>query len=69
MNALQARRLIENPAACRAIRIAARATLAEIAVEIPATPSAVSRWERGERKPRTAHAVRYAEILEELGRR
>lgn len=51
----------------RAVRRAARLTLREVAAAVGAASAAtVYRWEKGERSPRGALALRYALLLEEL---
>lgn len=52
----------------RRIRLAARLSLADVAGAISADLSAISRWERGERVPRGAAALRYGQLLDRLGR-
>jgi transcriptional regulator with XRE-family HTH domain len=47
----------------RRLRIAARLSQGEIAAHCDTTPSAVSRWENGERVPRGRPARRYAAII------
>jgi len=49
-----------------AIRHASGLTLAEVATAIGATPSAVCKWERGDRLPRSDFARRYAQLLAAL---
>lgn len=50
----------------RAIRQAAKLTLAEIAAAVGVSEPTVSRWEEGLQKPRTAAGLRWAELLREL---
>lgn len=69
----EAERLAQVRAACvsgaaRRIRLAARLSQADAAGAIGADPSALSRWERGERSPRGQAALRYGELLDRLGR-
>jgi DNA-binding transcriptional regulator YiaG len=52
----------------RAIRERARLALSDIGQSIGADPSAVGRWERGERLPRGDVALRYARLLERLSK-
>lgn len=60
----EARRL--DPAAARALRIAAGVGLREMASAIGVVPSTLSRWERGLRRPRSAAAVRWAEAVRNI---
>jgi DNA-binding XRE family transcriptional regulator len=50
------------------IRAQAGVSLAEMAEPIGVAPSTILRWERGERVPHGAAAVRYGELLDELSR-
>ena len=50
----------------RAIRKAARLSLAELGQALGVDQSTVYRWETGERTPRAELAVRYAGLLREL---
>lgn len=59
------RRLAANGNA-RAIRLASGLTLAEVAAEVGASVSAVSRWETGNRRPRTPLARRWASLMRRL---
>lgn len=61
----QVRELAVNGSA-RTIRTTARLTLAEVAAEIGVAPSTVWRWERGQRNPRGAAALRYGRLLAQL---
>lgn len=66
-------RLAKVRAACasgeaRRIRQAARLSLADVAGAIGVDLTAISRWERGERSPRGAAALRYGELLDRLER-
>jgi transcriptional regulator with XRE-family HTH domain len=45
------------------IRIKAGVSLKEIADDVGVTESAISYWENGLRAPRTASALKYAEVL------
>jgi transcriptional regulator with XRE-family HTH domain len=50
----------------RSIRVAAGLTLGEVAGAVGVSEAAISRWESGERKPRGAAALKYAEVLQSL---
>jgi transcriptional regulator with XRE-family HTH domain len=50
----------------REVRRGARLTLAEVGAALGVTAAAVSRWERGERMPRTNTARRLAALLRDL---
>jgi transcriptional regulator with XRE-family HTH domain len=50
----------------RRIRIAAGVSVSQIAADIGVSASAIQRWERGERVPRTRAAGEYAELLVRL---
>ena len=50
----------------RQLRIAHRFSKAEIALGVGVTPAAYARWERGDVRPRKAHALALAELLGEL---
>lgn len=52
--------------AARETRIRARLSGAELARDIPVTPSVFRRWENGEVSPRGEKALRYAELLADL---
>lgn len=63
-NRLVTRRALPPPAARRALRQAAGATLQEVADAVGATHrSTVSRWEAGSRTPRPPMLGRYVEVL------
>lgn len=47
----------------RQTREALNLSLVDVASRIPADPSAIGRWERGERTPRGPAAIKYAELL------
>jgi DNA-binding transcriptional regulator YiaG len=49
----------------RRLRLAAGATLAEVALELGCSPGSVCNWEALKRKPSGPNAVRYAELLRE----
>ena len=55
--------------AARGLRLAAGLSLREVASDVGVTVSTVWRWEAGERRPRGAAAVRYADLLEALAHR
>jgi DNA-binding transcriptional regulator YiaG len=59
------RRLVETGVA-RAIREDAELSLAEMAAPVQVHRTTILRWERGERRPRGAAAIRYLRVLEEL---
>ena len=63
---LDARRSLPAPAAQRALRLAAGATLQEIADAVGVTNQAVSLWEKGKRVPRGEKLRRYVEVLDLL---
>ncbi len=50
----------------RKIRLTAGLSLTEFSEAIGAAPSAICRWELGQRKPRPRVALRYAAVLETL---
>lgn len=52
----------------RSIREQARLSLAEMADACGIDEGTLSRWERGQRKPRAAVALRYLAVLEALDR-
>ncbi|MGZ5212351.1 MAG: helix-turn-helix domain-containing protein [Actinomycetota bacterium] len=62
-----ARRLAESGSA-RVLRQGAGLSLMEVAREIDVTPSAISRWERGLRRPHGEPALRWAALLRGLAR-
>lgn len=62
----RARRLAKSGAG-RALRVGAGVSIRELARAIGVAPSVVWRWERGERYPRADNAVRWVEVLDELG--
>lgn len=47
----------------RRLREKAGLSLSEVGAACGATPSAVSRWETGKRRPQGPHARRYAEVV------
>ena len=62
---IQARALITSGEA-RRIREAARLSLVTVARAVEADPSAIGRWERGERLPRGSAALKYAQLITRL---
>ena len=60
-----ARELARNGAG-RRIRLTAGLSLSEFSEAIGAAPSAICRWELGQRTPRPRAALRYAAVLETL---
>ncbi len=50
----------------RRLRLAHCLSLHDLAETIGVTPGCLSRWERGDRMPRSEAGVRYAELLQEL---
>ncbi len=52
----------------RTIREKANLSQAEISLDVGADPSAIGRWERGERLPRGEVALRYLRLLEKVRR-
>jgi DNA-binding transcriptional regulator YiaG len=61
----EARALVASGEA-RRIREAARLSLVNVAGAVGADPSAIGRWERGERTPRGPAALKYAQLLTRL---
>jgi len=59
------RRLARSGTA-RSIREAAGISVRELAGELGVSPGAVSRWERGQRSPRSDTAAKWAEVLRRL---
>lgn len=51
----------------RAVRVAAGLSLREVADAIDVGVSTLHRWETGDRRPRGAAALHYADLLSELG--
>jgi len=51
----------------REIRQEANVTQAEVASELGVTKAAVSAWELGRRRPRGELALRYGQLLDEIG--
>jgi DNA-binding transcriptional regulator YiaG len=51
------------------LRLAAGLSQGELAAAIGVTPACISRWEAGDRRPRGAAAVAYAQLLRELAER
>lgn len=63
---MRVRRLAETGAA-RAIRQSAGLSLTELGEAAGVDRTSVWRWETGRRRPRGAAALRYLEVLEEIG--
>jgi DNA-binding transcriptional regulator YiaG len=63
---LQAVRASTTSGTARSIRLDARLSLHDVASSIGVDCSTVARWERGERLPRGAAALRYAALLDRL---
>jgi DNA-binding XRE family transcriptional regulator len=57
---------LPSPETRRAIRVAAGATLRDIADELGVTPQAVYFWEVGRSTPRREQAAAYRRLLDEL---
>ena len=57
---------LPRPATARAVRLAAGLTVEQVAAELGVHRVTVERWERGERRPRRAVALRYVELLDQL---
>ena len=51
----------------RETRVAAGLSQADVAAVCGVSPQAVTRWERGERVPRTTSALEYGKLLTQLG--
>lgn len=47
-------------------RTAARLSLSEVAQAVGVSAPTISRWERGQRMPRGAHAVAFLQLLESI---
>jgi DNA-binding XRE family transcriptional regulator len=56
---------LPTPLQRRNIRIAAGASLRDVARELDVTPMTVARWETGS-EPRLAHAIAYRRLLDQL---
>jgi DNA-binding XRE family transcriptional regulator len=56
---------LPTPLQRRNIRIAAGASLRDVARELDVTPMTVARWEAGS-EPRLAHAIAYRRLLDQL---
>jgi transcriptional regulator with XRE-family HTH domain len=63
------RTFMEQPGAARSLRQSSGLSEQDMATAIGVTPSAIGRWERGERIPRGPRAVDYARLLQRLHRR
>lgn len=61
----EARRFIASGEA-RRLREALNLSLFDVAPSVTADPSAIGRWERGERTPRGPVAVKYMRLLKRL---
>jgi len=59
---------LPEPAERRRIRMAARASLRQMAAELGVSPMSVCTWERGQVEPRLDHAAAYGRLLTELSR-
>ena len=60
---ISAVRLLVATGKAREQRESRRLTLREIADTIGSSPSTVYRWETGTSQPRSAHALRWADVL------
>lgn len=60
-------RTLTSTGEARSRRTNAGLSLGEVAEAIGVSPSTVLRWERGERAPRGEAAVRYGQLLKQLG--
>jgi DNA-binding transcriptional regulator YiaG len=58
-----ASRELPSPAACRALRVSARLSLARVGEAVGVTRQAVWSWEQGTRTPRGEHLRRYLQVL------
>jgi DNA-binding XRE family transcriptional regulator len=63
---LSARPTLPPPAARRALRVAAGATLEEVGRTVGVSREAIRRYENGSRTPRGAHAEAYAAVLRDF---
>lgn len=63
---LAAARALVLSGEARRVRVAASLSLVAVSRTIGADPSAVGRWERGERTPRGPAALRYAQLINRL---
>jgi DNA-binding transcriptional regulator YiaG len=63
---VRTRKALPAPPERRAIREAAGVTLAQVAVVVGVTRSAVSFWELGESEPRGENLRRYSDVLRVL---
>jgi DNA-binding transcriptional regulator YiaG len=64
--AVQARRELPPPETCRALRLAAGVSLAEVAEAVGVTKQAVLFWELGQRRPTGPRLARYVTVLDAL---
>jgi DNA-binding transcriptional regulator YiaG len=58
-----ASRELPSPAACRALRVSARLSLARVGEVCGVTRQAVWAWEHGTRRPRGEHLRRYLQVV------
>jgi len=65
---IRARADLPSPAARKAIRLAAQATLAEVAHVVGVSYESIRLYEEGKRFPRDEHLARYAACLADLQR-
>lgn len=63
---LDAKRALPPPAARRALRLAAGASIADVADAVGVTRQAISYWELGRRTPRGEALRRYVAVLDVL---
>lgn len=65
---LSALRHLTKSGRARELRLAAHLSLPEVGEACGVSHVCVSRWERGERRPRGAPALRYAALLDALAK-
>ena len=58
--------VLPEPSERRTLRSDAGRTLAEVGEAVGVSASAVSRWERGKRKPQRSHRMAYVAVLRDL---
>lgn len=63
---MHARRALPAPAMCRAIRVSAGLTQADVAEILGVSRETVARWELGTRAPRGEILLRYLDLLDTL---